>query len=65
MTVQIDQTPPQQKPNFEEKQYLALCERIIAEGEDRPDRTGTGTKSIFAPPPRVLRKPRLRWSEVV
>lgn len=50
MTVQIDQTPPQQKPNFEEKQYLALCERIIAEGEDRPDRTGTGTKSIFAPP---------------
>lgn len=37
-------------PNDEEQQYLDLCRRIIAEGEFRPDRTGTGTLSIFAPP---------------
>lgn len=36
--------------NFEEKSYLDLCERIIKEGEHRPDRTGTGTLSLFAPP---------------
>lgn len=36
--------------NKEEQQYLDLCARIISEGEDRPDRTGTGTKSLFAPP---------------
>lgn len=36
--------------NFEEQQYLDLCKRIIEEGESRPDRTGTGTLSIFAPP---------------
>ncbi|SCV14214.1 probable Thymidylate synthase [Nakaseomyces glabratus] len=36
--------------NLEEKQYLDLCERIIKEGEFRPDRTGTGTYSLFAPP---------------
>ncbi|AET39123.1 thymidylate synthase Ecym_4042 [Eremothecium cymbalariae DBVPG len=36
--------------NLEEQQYLDLCERIIREGELRPDRTGTGTYSLFAPP---------------
>ncbi|CDO91878.1 unnamed protein product [Kluyveromyces dobzhanskii CBS 2104] len=36
--------------NLEEQQYLDLCERIINEGEFRPDRTGTGTYSLFAPP---------------
>ncbi|KAH3900164.1 probable Thymidylate synthase [Saccharomycodes ludwigii] len=36
--------------NKEEQQYLDLCKRIIEEGEFRPDRTGTGTYSIFAPP---------------
>lgn len=36
--------------NKEEQAYLDLCARIIAEGEHRPDRTGTGTKSLFAPP---------------
>lgn len=36
--------------NLEEQQYLALCQKIIEEGEFRPDRTGTGTLSLFAPP---------------
>lgn len=36
--------------NFGEQAYLKLCQQIIDEGEFRPDRTGTGTKSIFAPP---------------
>ncbi|SMN22290.1 similar to Saccharomyces cerevisiae YOR074C CDC21 Thymidylate synthase, required for de novo biosynthesis of pyrimidine deoxyribonucleotides [Maudiozyma saulgeensis] len=36
--------------NNEELQYLELCQRIIDEGEFRPDRTGTGTYSLFAPP---------------
>lgn len=36
--------------NSAEQAYLDLCKRIIEEGEHRPDRTGTGTKSIFAPP---------------
>jgi hypothetical protein len=34
----------------EEYQYLNLIRRILAEGEHRPDRTGTGTLSLFAPP---------------
>ncbi|OJI89869.1 hypothetical protein ASPTUDRAFT_60532 [Aspergillus tubingensis CBS 134.48] len=37
-------------PTHEEHQYLNLIRRILAEGEHRPDRTGTGTRSIFAPP---------------
>lgn len=36
--------------NSEEQAYLDLVEKIIAEGEFRPDRTGTGTYSLFAPP---------------
>ncbi|AOA64317.1 uncharacterized protein PAS_chr3_0996 [Komagataella phaffii GS115] len=36
--------------NQEEQAYLDLCVRIIKEGEHRPDRTGTGTYSLFAPP---------------
>ncbi|QLQ81989.1 hypothetical protein HG537_0G02430 [Torulaspora globosa] len=36
--------------NLEEQQYLGLCKKIIEEGEFRPDRTGTGTLSLFAPP---------------
>jgi thymidylate synthase len=32
----------------EEYQYLNLIRRILAEGEHRPDRTGTGTLSVFA-----------------
>lgn len=37
-------------PNPAEQAYLDLCRRVIEEGEHRPDRTGTGTKSLFAPP---------------
>ena len=29
------------------KQYLELCRHILGSGVDRPDRTGTGTRSIF------------------
>jgi thymidylate synthase len=34
----------------EECQYLDLISRILETGEHRPDRTGTGTLSLFAPP---------------
>jgi thymidylate synthase len=34
----------------EEHQYLDLIRSILQKGEHRPDRTGTGTYSIFAPP---------------
>lgn len=29
------------------KQYLNLLERVLEEGFDKPDRTGTGTRSVF------------------
>ncbi|KAI4101452.1 MAG: hypothetical protein L6R37_004927 [Teloschistes peruensis] len=38
-------------PSHEEHQYLNLIREILANGEHRPDRTGTGTVSLFAPPP--------------
>lgn len=34
----------------EELQYLNLVSSIISSGSHRPDRTGTGTISLFAPP---------------
>ncbi|PYI31115.1 thymidylate synthase [Aspergillus indologenus CBS 114.80] len=41
---------PPHDPSHEEHQYLNLIRTILSQGEDRPDRTGTGTRSIFAPP---------------
>ncbi|CAI6337544.1 unnamed protein product [Periconia digitata] len=37
------------EPAHEEYQYLDLIRDILRDGEHRPDRTGTGTYSIFAP----------------
>ena len=34
------------------KQYLDMCRYILEHGEDRPDRTGTGTRSVFGYQPR-------------
>lgn len=39
-----------QNPDHEEHQYLNLIRHVLSSGEHRPDRTGTGTLSIFAPP---------------
>lgn len=36
-----------------EQQYLDLIERVLREGEVRKDRTGTGTRAIFAPQPAL------------
>ncbi len=37
-------------PEHDEYQYLHLIRRVMDTGDVRPDRTGTGTISIFAPP---------------
>ena len=34
------------------RQYLDVCERIMREGVDRDDRTGTGTRALFGIPMR-------------
>ncbi|WWC86805.1 thymidylate synthase [Kwoniella dendrophila CBS 6074] len=39
-----------ENPDHEEYQYLDLISRIISIGQSRPDRTGTGTVALFAPP---------------
>ncbi|OJD15881.1 thymidylate synthase [Emergomyces pasteurianus Ep9510] len=41
---------PPHNPAHEEHQYLNLIRSILETGEYRPDRTGTGTRSLFAPP---------------
>ena len=41
---------PPTSPDHEEYQYLNLIRDILTRGEHRPDRTGTGTLSLFAPP---------------
>ncbi|KAI9880573.1 MAG: Thymidylate synthase [Pleopsidium flavum] len=44
-------TPASEHTVHEEYQYLDLIRNILQNGEHRPDRTGTGTLSLFAPPP--------------
>jgi len=39
-----------QESTHEEYQYVNLIRRVLDTGDVRPDRTGTGTLSIFAPP---------------
>ncbi|KXN90892.1 Thymidylate synthase [Leucoagaricus sp. SymC.cos] len=39
-----------QTQEHDELQYLLLIRRVLDSGDVRPDRTGTGTISIFAPP---------------
>ncbi|KAL8295259.1 hypothetical protein RB600_000976 [Gaeumannomyces tritici] len=42
---------PNGAARHEEHQYLDLVREILDTGEHRPDRTGTGTYSVFAPRP--------------
>ncbi|MCJ1354430.1 MAG: Thymidylate synthase [Icmadophila ericetorum] len=64
---QLPKPTPQRSSNkrHEEHQYLDLIRTIISTGEHRPDRTGTGTLSIFAPPQLrfSLSRPSLNPSE--
>lgn len=46
----IDQSTLAAIRPHEEEQYLDLIRDIMLRGEYRPDRTGTGTLSLFAPP---------------
>ncbi|KAJ1555359.1 Thymidylate synthase [Cladochytrium tenue] len=44
-------TTASSSPFLEEHQYLALVRAVVDHGEYRADRTGTGTRGLFAPPP--------------
>ncbi|KAI0074515.1 thymidylate synthase [Panus rudis PR-1116 ss-1] len=46
MTIEVNS----EKPRHEEYQYLDLIRKVLDTGAIRPDRTGTGTLSLFAPP---------------
>lgn len=54
------------------QQYLELLERVLSEGRDRPDRTGTGTRGIFGAQVRfdlgagfpLLTTKRMHWRSI-
>lgn len=49
-TLSLDQNQEKMMGNAsEENQYLNLIKKILKSGEDRQDRTNTGTLSLFAP----------------
>ena len=48
-TLNMSSTSTSAKPH-DELQYLNLIRDVLDTGESRPDRTGTGTISLFAPP---------------
>ncbi|KAG6828507.1 Membrane protein tms1 [Tephrocybe sp. NHM501043] len=51
MTIITNATERASAPSeHDEHQYLQLIRRVLDTGDVRPDRTGTGTISIFAPP---------------
>ncbi|KNZ46524.1 thymidylate synthase [Puccinia sorghi] len=45
-----EETREREAKEHEEHQYLNLIRHVIQHGQHRPDRTGTGTRSCFAPP---------------
>ena len=49
MSTPTSSTNPHANPH-DELQYLNLIRNVLDTGESRPDRTGTGTISVFAPP---------------
>ncbi|KAK0354360.1 Thymidylate synthase [Friedmanniomyces endolithicus] len=49
-TVDLPDTQPKTEQAHEEQQYLSLIRLLLTTGEHRPDRTGTGTKSLPFPP---------------
>ncbi|KAG2005475.1 thymidylate synthase [Coprinopsis cinerea AmutBmut pab1-1] len=49
-TCQNGSSATAKKGDHEEYQYLSLIRRVLDTGDIRPDRTGTGTIALFAPP---------------
>lgn len=50
LVASIMASQPVNDQEHDEQQYLQLIRRVLDAGDVRPDRTGTGTIAIFAPP---------------